>query len=171
MRRPSSLRRTSIIFSNFAPYGHTATAGFYRTGKFIRRHPLATALGLFLATAMTAGLIGSAIGLSRARRERDRAETSFQIARSAVDELFTRIDEQHEFEALGLQPVRATLLENLLRYYENILDLRGNDPGARDLAAEAQHRHRPDRSPDRSSGRRCMATGKDHRPVRGVDRP
>ena len=113
---------------------------FYRAGKFIRRHPVATALGLFMAIAMTAGLIGSAIGLSRARRERDRTETSFQIARSAVDELFTRIDEQRQFDALGLQPVRATLLENLLRYYENILDLRGNDPGARALAAEAQHR-------------------------------
>ena len=113
---------------------------FYRAGKFIRRHPVATALGLFMATALTAGLIGSAIGLSRARRDRDRAETSFQIARNAVDELFTRIDEQRQFEALGLQPIRATLLENLLRYYENILDLRGNDPGARALAAEAQHR-------------------------------
>ncbi len=113
---------------------------FYRAGKFIRRHPVATALGLFMATALTAGLIGSAIGLSQARRERDRAETSFQTVRSAVGELFTRIDEQRQFEALGLQPVRATLLENLLRYYENILDLRGNDPEARDLAAEAQHR-------------------------------
>ena len=113
---------------------------FYRAGKFFRRHPVATALGLIMATALAAGLIGSAIGLSRARRERDRAETSFQIARSAVDELFTRIDEQRQFEALGLQPVRAKLLENLLRYYENILDLRGNDPGARALAAEAQHR-------------------------------
>jgi hypothetical protein len=37
---------------------------FYRAGKFIRRHPVATALGLFMATALTAGLIGSAIGLS-----------------------------------------------------------------------------------------------------------
>src|SRR5271166_4068063 len=113
---------------------------FYRVGKFIRRHPMATALGLITATALTAGLIGSAIGLSRARRERDRAETSFQIARNAVDELFTRINDQRQFEAHGLQPVRATLLEYLLRYYENILDLRGNDPGARALAAEAQHR-------------------------------
>jgi eukaryotic-like serine/threonine-protein kinase len=113
---------------------------FYRAGKFIRRHPVATATGLFLAIAMTAGLIGSAFGLSRARRERDHAEASFQIARSAVDELFTRIDEHRQFDALGLQPVRARLLENLLRYYENILDHLGNDPGAHDLAAEAQHR-------------------------------
>ncbi len=113
---------------------------FYRTGMFIRRHPLATVLGMLLATAMTIGLVGSAIGLGRVRRERDRAETSFQIARSAVDELFTRIDQEHQFEALGLQPVRATLLEDLLRYYENILDFRGQDPGALDLAAQAQHR-------------------------------
>src|SRR5271157_4817072 len=111
---------------------------FYRAGKFFRRHPVATALGLIMATALAAGLIGFAVGLSRARHERDRAETSFQIARSAVDELFPRIDEQRQFEALGLQPVRTKLLENLLRYYENILDLRGNDPEARDLTAKAQ---------------------------------
>jgi len=113
---------------------------FYRAAKFIRRHSVATALGLLMATALTAGVIGSVIALSRARRERDRAETSFQIARSAVDELFTRIDEQRQLEALRLQPVRATLLENLLRYYEKILNLRGNDLEVRDLAAEAQHR-------------------------------
>src|SRR5271157_3466888 len=71
---------------------------FYRAGKFFRRHPVVTTLGLFMATALTAGLIGSAIGLSRARRERDRADTSFQIARSAVDELFTRINEQHQLD-------------------------------------------------------------------------
>ena len=128
------------LFLRLRPVRAHRDSRFYRAGKFIRRHPVATALGLFMATALTAGLIGSAIGLSRARRERDRAETSFQIARNAVDELFTRIDEQRQFEALGLQPIRATLLENLLRYYENILDLRGNDPGARALAAEAQHR-------------------------------
>jgi len=112
----------------------------YQAGKFIRRHPAATALGLFMATALVAGLIASTIGSSRARRERDRAETSFQIARRAVDEQFTRIDEQRQFDAVGLQPGRAALLENLLHYYENILDFRGDDPGARDLAAEAQHR-------------------------------
>src|SRR5271157_5522880 len=127
-------------FLQLCPVRAHRDSRFYRAGKFIRRHPVATALELFMATALTAGLIGSAIGLSRARRERDRTETSFQIARSAVDELFTRIDEQRQFEALGLQPVRATLLENLLRYYENILDLRGNDPEARDLTAKAQHR-------------------------------
>ncbi len=112
----------------------------YQAGKFVRRYPVATTLGLFMATAIVAGLIGSTIALSRARRERDRAETSFQIARRAVDEQFTRMDEQRHFEALGLQPDRAALLENLLHYYENILDFRGDDPGARDLAAEAQHR-------------------------------
>ncbi len=112
----------------------------YRAAKFIRRHPAAIALGLFMATAIVAGLIASTIGSSRARRERDRAETSFQIARRAVDEQFTRIDEQHQFKTIGLQPGRVALLENLLHYYENLLDFCGDDPGARDLAAEAQHR-------------------------------
>jgi eukaryotic-like serine/threonine-protein kinase len=128
------------LFLQLRPVWAHRDCWFYRVGKFIRRHPVATTLGLFMVTALTAGVIGSATGLGRARHERDRAETSFQITRSAVDELFTRIDEQRQFEALSLQPVCATLLENLLRYYENILDLRGNDPEAHDLAAEAQHR-------------------------------
>jgi serine/threonine protein kinase len=59
-------------FLQLRPVAHRDSR-FYRAGKFIRRHPVATALGLFMATALTAGLIGSAIGLSRARRERPRA--------------------------------------------------------------------------------------------------
>jgi len=113
---------------------------FYRAVKFIRRHPTVTVLGLFMPTALAAGLIGSVFGLSWARRDRDRAEVSFQFAQSAVDELFTQIAKQHQLETLGLQPVRAKLLQNLLRYYENLLDLHGNDPGALALAAEAQYR-------------------------------
>ncbi len=112
----------------------------YRAAMLVRRHPAATSLGLLLAAALITGLISSIIELRRAHRERDRAEASFQISRKAVDNLFTQIDVLPQFGALGLEPLRATLLENLLRYYENILDLRGNDPGARELVADAQRR-------------------------------
>ena len=127
-------------FLQLRPVRAQRNGRFYQAGMFLRRHPVGTLLGLLLAVALPAGLIVSSWNLSRTRRQRDRAEASFQVSRRAVDELFTQINDQPQFEFLGLQPLRATLLENLLRYYENILNLRGNDPGARVLVAEAQRR-------------------------------
>jgi non-specific serine/threonine protein kinase/serine/threonine-protein kinase len=110
----------------------------YRAGKFISRHPAATVAGLLMAVAITSVLVASAVALKRARQSQDRAELTSQIARGTVDELFARIDEEHQFKAPGLQPVRAALLGNLLRYYESILELYDHDPMALDLAADAQ---------------------------------
>ena len=127
-------------FLQLRPIRRTPRDPALSTRQVHQRHPVAVTLTLFLMTAMAAGLVGLAFSLRQVRREHDRLESSFQVARNAVDEVFTRIDEQRQIEAPGLQPVRATLLNSLLRYYENILDLQGNDPGARVLAAEAQHR-------------------------------
>jgi tetratricopeptide (TPR) repeat protein len=98
------------------------------------------ALGSILAVTLTAGFIGSTVALNRTSRHLDRTAASFQIAHSAVEEVFMRMDQAHELEPLSSQPARKALLGSLLHYYENILDLRGRDPRARDLAAEAQHR-------------------------------
>ncbi len=112
----------------------------YRVRKFIARHPLLTTLGCFTAIAVTVGFITSTLALKRVEQEYKHAETSFQIAHRAADDLFTLIDQEPQFERPGLQPVRSALLENLLHYYENILDLHGGTLDALELAAVAQER-------------------------------
>ena len=140
MRHLSSSQRILISCSSTVLFGHTVITCFTERANSSARYPFAMSASLLVVIILTAGLVRSTLELNRIHHELDRAEASFQTSRSVVDELFTRIDERPEFEAFRLQPLRSTLLENLLRYYENILVLRGNDPTARELAAEAQFR-------------------------------
>ena len=50
------------------------TSAMYRGTKFIRRHVKAVTVSAVLVLALLAGIVGTAMGLIMARRERDRAE-------------------------------------------------------------------------------------------------
>jgi len=111
---------------------------YYRAGKFIQRHPLASTSGLILAVALLAALPLLSISLARARRERDRAYISYRSTRSAMDALFEQISDRHELDVPGLQPARARLLEAALHYYESASERYGSDLESRVESAEAQ---------------------------------
>ena len=113
---------------------------FYRVGKWTHRHPLGTALGLILVTGFTVGLISTTVSLVRTRRERDRAQSAYRIAHRTVENLFTRVQEDHTLDTPSLQPARQALLEPLLRYYENPREASSNDLEALAEAARAQKR-------------------------------
>ena len=110
----------------------------YRASKFIGRHPAAVAVGLLGLVLLSLGLIGMRVNLTRALRERDRAENGFRTALTAIDGLSSRILEGHPFDAPGLEAVRTPLLERTLSYYEDFLDQRGRHPEFAEDAAEAQ---------------------------------
>jgi non-specific serine/threonine protein kinase/serine/threonine-protein kinase len=112
----------------------------YRAGKLIRRHPVPTAVAVLGLVALLVGLIVSRVSLARAHREQNRAEVAFQAARTTVDDLSTRIFEEHQFDAPGLSPVRAALLERALEYYQSLIGQLGRDPTRAALAAEVQTR-------------------------------
>jgi serine/threonine-protein kinase len=108
--------------------------------KAARRRPALTGLLGVSAAATVALLIGGAIynarleaALQEARAERVRAEESFQQARQAVDDYFTRVSESRLLQVPGMQPLRQELLEDALKYYQNFIRQRGDDPA---LAAE-----------------------------------
>jgi tetratricopeptide (TPR) repeat protein len=110
----------------------------YRLGKLIGRHPIASVLGSLLLAGMSIALVVTAISLPRVRRERDRSESAYDSAQSAIDGLFTRIHDGHAFDAPPLEPARAELLGGLLHHYENLINLRGDDPTARQTVARAR---------------------------------
>jgi len=56
------------------------------------------------------------------------AEANFRKARQAVDEYFTVVSESRLFDAPGFQPLRKQLLEAALRYYEEFVAQRKQDP-------------------------------------------
>jgi len=64
------------------------------------------------------------------------AEANFKKARQAVDEYFTLVSESRLFDVPGLQPLRKQLLEAALRYYQDFVNQRGQEPQLRaELAA------------------------------------
>jgi tetratricopeptide (TPR) repeat protein len=96
---------------------------------------LVMVLGL---AALGLALIVARVSLVRARQEQHQAEAAFGVAQATVDDLFTRIADEHQFDVPGFQPVRAVLLERALHDYEDILHQYGNDPSRGSLAAGAQ---------------------------------
>jgi serine/threonine-protein kinase len=75
-----------------------------------------------------------------AERHRADAEAQFARARSAVDELLTRVSESQLMNVPGLQPLRRDLLRSALGYYEDFVRQRGHDPSLKAGLAAAQLR-------------------------------
>ena len=69
-----------------------------------------------------------------ADRQRVRAEAGEAQARAAVHQFFTRVTEDALLKAPGLQALRRDLLRSALRFYEEFLKQRGDDPGLRAAA-------------------------------------
>ena len=99
-----------------------------RVWRWSRRNPaLAVALSsLFLILA--AGCITATVLWRRAERQRARAEANFGRARAAVDDYLNKIGESQLKNVPGLQPLRRDLLGSALRFYEDFVKERGDDP-------------------------------------------
>ena len=67
--------------------------------------------------------------------ERVKAEANFRKARQAVDEYFMLVSESRLFDVPGLQPLRKQLLEAALKYYEDFVNQRGQEPQLRAATA------------------------------------
>src|SRR5260370_9098237 len=66
--------------------------------------------------------------LQQAQEQRDEAEANFRKARQAVDEEFTLVSQRNLFEAPGFQSLRRDLLESALKYHQDFLQQRPEDP-------------------------------------------
>jgi serine/threonine protein kinase len=128
--RPVHARRPSLI---------------ERARRWARRHTTALAaaiavLGLVaLGLAATTALVAREHVLTREAYNRERqkteeAEERFRLARRAIDEMI-HFGEDELADAPQLRPLRQRLAEIALAYYEELIELRRDDPGARaDLA-------------------------------------
>jgi serine/threonine-protein kinase len=72
--------------------------------------------------------------------QRRRAEANFHRARAAVDGYLTAVSESQLLKVPGLQPLRGELLESALRFYQDFLKERGDDPMLRAELAATQVR-------------------------------
>jgi len=124
-----------------------------RIRKLARRHPGVTRTAalsavLLLITAVLALMISNRRiaqeqtltknALDQAKEQRNEAETNLRKARQAVQEQFTMVSQSKLLEVPGLQQLRKDLLESALRYYEDFLQQRPDDPA---LLAEVAAAH------------------------------
>ncbi len=99
----------------------------YCTLKFVRRNVAAVVASTLVAGLLVAGIVGIAVGLNMARRDRDRAQRSFYQSLKTVNQFFTQVTEERLLTEPGLDPLRKALLEDTGRSYEDLLAGRGGD--------------------------------------------
>lgn len=111
-----------------------------RLGRWTRRHrAIAQASVVALIVISVVSLVAS-YWVNNARRNeaiaRAAAEKSFQDAKNAVNEFFTKVSEEKLLDVPGLQPLRRELLQSAERYYTGFIKERSDDPNLQlDLAA------------------------------------
>ena len=78
--------------------------------------------------------------LKEAQVERARADANFAKAMAAVDDYLTKVSETKLLENPGMQPLRKDLLTSALRFYQEFLKEREDDPNVRRAVAAANLR-------------------------------
>jgi serine/threonine-protein kinase len=108
----------------------------------------ATAVALTLLSVGVV-LLGAANQRERAAREaatrsytesvaqRERAEQSFALAQQAVQDYYIQVSEETLLNQPGMQPLRNSLLQQALDYYQQFLAQRSDDPALRADVAQA----------------------------------
>jgi len=118
-----------------------------RLGRWFRQHrtwtyaAVATLIGGCLVATIAAVVIeGSRRSEAAARHE---AELNFSMAQEAVDNYLTNVSENtllKEQNSLDIRTLRQELLQNALKYYEQFVKQRGEDPRLRQELANAYFR-------------------------------
>jgi serine/threonine-protein kinase len=95
-----------------------------RLGRWTRRHRTAVASTFALLTTATLALVIANVFVTR---ERDRAERNFVRARSAVEQMLTKVGEVDLADVPQMESVRRDLLDRALGFYREFLEEKGGD--------------------------------------------
>jgi serine/threonine-protein kinase len=121
-----------------------------RVWRWCRRNPMLAGLAAALLFSLLGGLAGvtwewrrAEVNFRDARHQRDEAdqqrnlaEANARKAHQAFDEAFTQVSESKLIDVPGAQPLRHQLLQAALRYYQDFLAQRHDDPALQaDLTA------------------------------------
>jgi serine/threonine protein kinase len=122
-------------------------SAWYRFRKFARRNRGSLLTVSLLALALVAGTVFSCWQAIRAtwaeareNEARREAIANLQMAREAVDKMFTQVAEKWLAEQPGLEALQRQFLEEALRFYEGFAKERSTEPVLRLEAAKAQCR-------------------------------
>jgi serine/threonine protein kinase/Flp pilus assembly protein TadD len=100
----------------------------YRLRKFIRRNRTAVAAAALVVGLLLVAVFGLTVSNIRITQEKAAAEANFRKARQAVEDQFTLVSQSTLFDVPGSQYLRKELLESALKYYQEFLRERPDDP-------------------------------------------
>jgi serine/threonine protein kinase len=109
----------------------------YRLRKFVRRNKAGLVLVASVAAALLAGTIISTWQAIRASNAEQKAQANFEKAREAVKRMLTRVAQEELVDVPWMEPVRKSLLEDALQFYEQLLAEQSADPEIRLATAQA----------------------------------
>ena len=112
----------------------------YRLRKSVRRNKVAVAIATLMIAGVLASIAGLVVSNVLVRRQKERADENFRLAREAVDRYFTLVSQDTLLRRPGLEPLRKGLIDNAVEFYDSLLERRGND--AEVLVAAANTRIR-----------------------------
>jgi tetratricopeptide (TPR) repeat protein/tRNA A-37 threonylcarbamoyl transferase component Bud32 len=102
-----------------------------RAWKWVKRRPtLAALIGMSVAAALTLPIVAISWSL-QVRAERDRARHNLQVARTAIDDLYTKMASERLFDEPQLDPLCQELLEKAQTLYEELAHEDSDDPDVR----------------------------------------
>jgi serine/threonine protein kinase/tetratricopeptide (TPR) repeat protein len=111
-----------------------------RAWKWGKRRP---ALAALIAVSVTAALALAVVGISwsvQVSAKERRARHNFQVARQAIDSLYTKMASERLFDEPQLDPLCQELLEMAQTLYEELSQEQATDPGLRRDTATAWFR-------------------------------
>ncbi len=116
--------------------------------RWLRRHTPALVIGLVAAALLLLGAVAALVvsnrAIDRARQEatcqRDDAQAQRQLARRAVDKMYTQVAEKWLAQQPHLEPLQKEFLEEALRFYQGFAEERSTDPELRLEAGNAYSR-------------------------------
>jgi serine/threonine-protein kinase len=112
-----------------------------RLWRWCRRKPLVASLSAALSVVLVAGFLAMAMLYAHARRQQglaeenektalanaNRADTSYRLARAALDEQM-KLKDHPLLQQGALEEIRKQLLHNQARFFQEFLEVRGDDP-------------------------------------------
>jgi serine/threonine protein kinase len=108
-----------------------------QTWRWCRRNPAVAALLAALILVLAGGLAGVTWQWRRAEAQRNRAETSYRLAREGLEQCVKRVAEDPRLKSGELEDLRRTVLEAEALFYQKFVELRGAEPGFQAEQGEA----------------------------------
>ena len=105
-------------------------SSWYRLSKLVQRHRVALATSSFVALALIIGLSASIWQAVRATKAEQRSEEHNQLARRAVDDMYSQVAENWLADQGMLNEVQHEFLQKALAYYSETTNEKGSDPQA-----------------------------------------